>query len=36
LSAEVFRERGFRIDLFEFAPDGTGLIDLAEMTESRS
>ena len=32
----MFRERVFRIDLLEFAPDATGLIDLAEMTESRS
>ena len=36
MTAEKFRERVFRIDLLEFAPDATGPVDLAEMTESRS
>ena len=35
LPAEMFSERVFRIDLFEFALDATGLIDLAEMTQGR-
>jgi hypothetical protein len=29
----MFVERIFRIDLFEFAPDAAGLVDLAEMTK---
>ena len=32
--AQMFTERIFRVDLFEFAPNATGLVDLAEMTES--
>jgi hypothetical protein len=33
LPADVFGERVAWVDLFEFAPNATGLIDLAEMTK---
>ena len=29
----MFAERVFRIDLLEFAPDATGLVDFTEMTK---
>ena len=34
LPGEMFAEGVFWIDLFEFLPDATSFIDLAEMTES--